>query len=150
MASGQKRVKSTASRLENKGVQADPTERLEGPDEPTPAVGLVLRRAREHRGLSLREVERRTGRPNAYLSQVERGLIRRPDPLLLLELADLYGLDFPTLAEWVGLAFSERPSGVDPGNESLRSILRLALQLSPGQRAQVLAHAEELIRQSQT
>ena len=53
----------------------------------TPKVGIVLRRARQYWQLSLREVERRTGRSNAYLSQVERGLIRQPDPAVLLELA---------------------------------------------------------------
>src|SRR5438552_1477053 len=51
----------------------------------TPKVGIVLRRAREYWKLSLREVERRTGRSNAYLSQVERALIRQPDPTVLLE-----------------------------------------------------------------
>src|SRR5438046_3020902 len=67
-----------------------------------PPVGRVLRRAREHQQLSLREVERRLGRSSAYLSQVERGLIRQPDPVVLLELADLYKLDFMTLATWAG------------------------------------------------
>ena len=65
-----------------------------------PPVGHVLRRARKHRQLSLREVERRIGRSNAYLSQVERGLIKQPDLVVLLELAELYGLNFTTLATW--------------------------------------------------
>src|SRR5207247_5113393 len=70
-------------------------------------VGHVLRRAREYLRLSLREVERRTGRSNAYLSQIERGLIKQPDPVVLLELADLYRLDFMTLAQWAGWAERE-------------------------------------------
>lgn len=127
------------------------TERVEDLDAPAPAVGRVLRRAREHRGLSLREVERLTGRPNAYLSQVERGVIRRPDPLLLVTLAELYGLDFATLAKWVGL---ERSAGDDSdrdySDESLRALIRLSLQLSPAQRAEVLAHVEEMLRRSRT
>src|SRR5436190_1775110 len=65
-------------------------------------VGRVLRRAREYLRLSLREVERRIGRSNAYLSQIERGVIKQPDPVVLLELADLYRLDFMTLAQWAG------------------------------------------------
>ena len=65
-----------------------------------PQVGSVLRRARMHHRLSLREVERRIGRSNAYLSQVERGLIKQPNLIVLLELAELYGLNFETLASW--------------------------------------------------
>jgi len=65
-----------------------------------PPVGRVLRRAREHHGLALREVGRRIGRSSAYLSQIEHGLIRQPDPVVLLELAELYKLDFMTLAKW--------------------------------------------------
>src|SRR5438034_283675 len=73
----------------------------EGRDE-VPSVGRVLRRARVHHGLSIREVERRIGRSSAYLSQIERGLIRHPDPVVLLELAELYKLDFLSLATWAG------------------------------------------------
>jgi transcriptional regulator with XRE-family HTH domain len=115
-----------------------------------PPVGRVLRRAREHRRLSLREVERRTGRSNAYLSQVERGLIRRPDPLVLLDLANLYRLNFRTLAEWAGWSDPENPSDRDYGDESLRDVLRLVLQLEGSQRAQLLPYLEELLRESRT
>jgi transcriptional regulator with XRE-family HTH domain len=61
-----------------------------------------LRKARTRRGWSLREVERRTGIANAYLSQVERGTIRKPDGAVLWQLSDLYGLDFALLAIWSG------------------------------------------------
>jgi transcriptional regulator with XRE-family HTH domain len=47
-------------------------------------------------GLAIREVGRRLGRSRAYLSQIERGIIRQPDPVVLLELAELYRLDFVT------------------------------------------------------
>ena len=69
-----------------------------------PPVGRVLRRAREHHALALREVARRIGRSSAYLSQIERGVIRQPDPVVLLELAEIYKLDFMTLATWAGWA----------------------------------------------
>ena len=141
----------TTSSKESKGRRAERlVERIEEVDEPAPSVGRVLRRAREHRGFSLREVERRTGRPNAYLSQVERGRIRQPDPLLLVELAELYGLNFATLAGWVGLERTEKPDARDYGQESLRALIRLSLQLSPSQRTEVLAFVEELLRRSRT
>jgi transcriptional regulator with XRE-family HTH domain len=115
-----------------------------------PAVGRVLRHARQHRGLSLREVERITGRSNAYLSQVERGLIKRPDPLVLLELADLYRLDFDALAEWAGLSPSvgAGSTGGDDvhSDQTFKRLLRLVKQLTPRQRAQVLAVVEDVLR----
>lgn len=64
------------------------------------AVGAVLRRARQRRGWSIREVERRTGLSNTWLSQVERGIIQKPDPTALWRLASILGLDFTLLLEW--------------------------------------------------
>jgi transcriptional regulator with XRE-family HTH domain len=119
--------------------------KVEDPSD-VPAVGHVLRRAREYWDLSLRDVERRIGRSNAYLSQVERGVIRRPDPVLLLELADLYRLDFTKLAAWAG--WSEPSEG--PADESLAHVLRLALQLNESQRTQLLAHIEGLLREDRS
>jgi transcriptional regulator with XRE-family HTH domain len=145
---GLTRPPGKGSRGPRRGRQPD-AQVVEDPQGPAPLVGRVLRRAREHWRLSLREVERRTGRSNAYLSQVERGLIRRPDPLVLLELANLYGLNFRTLAEWAG--WSDRTlSEKDYGDESLRDVLRLVLQLEGSQRAELLAYLEELLRETRT
>jgi transcriptional regulator with XRE-family HTH domain len=125
--------------------------RVDNADEAPPAVGRVLRRARQHAGLTLREVERRTGRANAYLSQVERGVIRRPDPLVLLELAELYGIDFLTLARWAGLdSAEEQPSAGAYIDESLKTLVRLVLQLDAAQRTEVLSYVEHLLRRSRT
>jgi transcriptional regulator with XRE-family HTH domain len=82
----------------------------------------VLRRARMHHRLSLREVERRIGRSNAYLSQVERGLIKQPNLIVLLELAELYGLNFETLASWARWV----PAAPDPVGPHLRDSIRRA------------------------
>ncbi|MBW4026170.1 MAG: helix-turn-helix domain-containing protein [Acidobacteria bacterium] len=113
-----------------------------------PAIGAVLRRAREHNELSLREVERRTGRSSAYLSQVERGLIRQPDPVVLLELAEMYRLDFLTLARWAGWA-----SDAESPNESANSATRLVrqiLELDDEQRAHLMSYIQELTRKTRT
>ena len=121
-----------------------------GRDEP-PAVGQVLRRARKHRQLSLREVERRIGRSNAYLSQVERGLIRQPDPVVLLELAELYGLNFMTLADWAGWARAEGDLARDPHRGDSTSILvRHVMELDATQRTQVFGYIENLLRERRT
>lgn len=113
-----------------------------------PAVGRVLRRAREHHGLALREVGRRIGRSSAYLSQVERGLIRQPDPVVLLELAQLYKLDFMTLAKWAGWA-GEPERYSDRGN-SATFLVRRVLELDDTQRAEILGYIEKLIRERRT
>ncbi len=100
--------------------------------------------------MSLREVERRIGRSNAYLSQVERGLIRQPDPVVLLELAELYGLNFMTLTTWAGWV-SEGGSEPDPDLGSSTSVLvRRVLELDDRQRTQVLSYVESLLRESRT
>jgi HTH-type transcriptional regulator, competence development regulator len=125
------------------GTQAGPSEREQ------PQVGQVLRRAREYHRLSLRDVERRTGRSNAYLSQVERGLIRQPDPVVLLELAELYGLDFMTLAAWAGWTRAEDPEREGRG-DSTSAVVRRVLSLDDEQRAKVLGYIEEVLREPHT
>lgn len=54
-----------------------------------------LRQLREQRGLTLREVGRRTGISNAYLSLLERGFRNPPRPDILRKLAESYGI--PTI-----------------------------------------------------
>lgn len=118
------------------------------PRHTVPAIGAVLRRAREHYQLSLREVERRTGRSSAYLSQVERGVIRQPDPVALLELAELYHLNFLTLARWAGWA---NESEVTSGSASSAThVVRQVLELDEEQRAHVLAYIQELVRKERS
>ena len=130
---------------------AKPRDAGAAPRDEIPKVGLVLRRAREYWKLSLREVERRTGRANAYLSQVERGLIRQPDPAVLLQLADLYRLDFMQLAEWAGWTSSSAASSADArGSDSAGFLIRRVLELDERQRTRTLAFIEELHRAERT
>lgn len=67
-----------------------------------PDLGRLLRSARNHRRLTLREVEEETGIPNPHLSQIERGVIRRPDHEIVWKLSRLYHLDFHLLWQWMG------------------------------------------------
>jgi len=105
-------------------------------------VGATLRRARTYRGLSLRDVERRTGRPNAYLSQVERGIIRKPDPVFIWQLASLYDLDFELLMHWSG---DETSASSDPLEDAIvAALIRQIVNLTPSRRARALALIAEL------
>ena len=89
----------------------DPGSEREVAGESEPVLGDILRRARQHQGLSLRQVEQRAGVSNAHLSQIERGAIRRPDPAIVMNLAELYGLNYELIAEWSGYLSAEGTRG---------------------------------------
>ncbi len=126
-------------------AQPDPAGR-----QASPQVGGVLRRARVHRRLSLREVERRIGRSNAYLSQIERGVIKQPDLIVLMELADLYGLNFETLAAWADWVSTD-PSPSDARRRTSTSVLvRHVLQLNADERTTVLRIVDSILRERRT
>lgn len=63
------------------------------------AFGRYLKTQRQAVGLTLRQVEEKTGRAvkNGYLSQIEGGAIRRPSPGILYELSRAYGTDYRDL-----------------------------------------------------
>jgi HTH-type transcriptional regulator, competence development regulator len=71
------------------------------PQDPAP-LGEELRRIRELKGMTLREVEKITGISNAYISQVETGKIEKPSPNNLYKLAEAYGVSYEQLMEKAG------------------------------------------------
>ena len=103
-----------------------------------------------HHQLSLREVERRIGRSNAYLSQIERGLIKRPDPVVLLDLAELYGLNFETLATWARWVAADPNSEDAPRRDSTAVLVRQVMELDPSERTTVLRYVESILRERRT
>jgi transcriptional regulator with XRE-family HTH domain len=56
------------------------------------------------KGLSLRQVEEATDKAisNAYLSQLEKGKIKKPSPNALHSLAEVYAVPYETLMEKAG------------------------------------------------
>jgi transcriptional regulator with XRE-family HTH domain len=60
-----------------------------------------LKRLRESRAITLREVENKTGISNSYLSQIESGRIIRPSPQVLHKLSMAYDTSYEDL---LGLA----------------------------------------------
>ena len=110
-----------------------------------PVLGEILARARKHFGLSLRQVEQRTGVSNAHLSQIERSAIRRPDPSILMKLAELYGLNYELIAEWSGYLDVDGPRS----SSALAGMaLRLFVALDPIAQAQALEYLERLRNQT--
>ena len=67
-------------------------------------LGGLLADLRTAKGLSLRQVEEATDEAvsNAYLSQLERGKIRKPSPNVLHNLAAVYAVPYEALMERAG------------------------------------------------
>jgi len=105
-------------------------------------LGTELRAARAARGLSLRDVERRTGIRNAHLSQIETDTIAKPEMAILWELASLYGLDFARL-----LALAGHVGGAETSARQRRRTtvaLRALGELSPREQEEALRFMAEL------
>jgi transcriptional regulator with XRE-family HTH domain len=68
------------------------------------AFGSYIKALREAVGLTLRAVEDKTNRvvKNGYLSQIEKGMINRPSPGILYELAQVYGVSYRELLARAG------------------------------------------------
>jgi len=71
-------------------------------DNDMASVAVMLKNARNKMGLSLREVESRTGVSNAYVSQLEGGRIKQPSPQILHKLCDLYGCSYSAALQLAG------------------------------------------------
>lgn len=70
-------------------------------------LGEELRRIRELRGLTLREVQSITDISNPYLSQLETGKIEKPSPNYLYKLAEAYRVPYGLLMEKAGYVVKE-------------------------------------------
>ena len=104
-------------------------------------LGAALRAARAESGLSLRDVERRTGIRNAHLSQIETDTIAKPEMAILWELASLYGIDFARL-----LALAGHAGGASSSSQRRRMTvaLRALGQLAPSDQDEALRFMAEL------
>jgi transcriptional regulator with XRE-family HTH domain len=73
-------------------------------------LGQYLASIRNDRGITLREVEKRTDKvvSNAYLSQIENDQIKKPNPNILNALAELYDIPYEELMERAGFVVPMR------------------------------------------
>ena len=65
-------------------------------------LGSFLALARANKQVSLREVEELTGVSNAYISQLEKGKVRSPSPVVLHKLSVFYRVSYPRVLELAG------------------------------------------------
>jgi HTH-type transcriptional regulator, competence development regulator len=85
-------------------------------EQKTPAeFGAYLKDLRDAAGLTLRDVEERTGGvvKNGYLSQIEKGLINKPSPGILFELAEVLGVSYRVLLIYAGHRVPEEQVPLD-------------------------------------
>jgi transcriptional regulator with XRE-family HTH domain len=75
--------------------------------EQKPSLGTYLRSLRDANGMTLREVEDKTGISNAFLSQIESGKVKRPSPVMLHKLAETYGVPYEALMDQAGYPVPE-------------------------------------------
>ncbi len=66
------------------------------------SLGRLLKDMRDAKRMSLRDVEKKTGISNPYMSQLENELIDKPSPLILHKLAVLYGVEYDYLMQKAG------------------------------------------------
>jgi transcriptional regulator with XRE-family HTH domain len=84
-------------------------------------LGTYLRSLRSAKGLSLRDVEGKTGISNAFLSQIESGKVKEPSPVMLYKLAGLYGVPYEAMMERAGYPV---PEGERPPARTAQSVFR--------------------------
>jgi transcriptional regulator with XRE-family HTH domain len=109
---------------------------------PHRSLGITLSAARGARGLSLREVERRTGIRSGHLSQLETGTIAKPEMAILWDLAALYGVDFAELAVLAGYASGGETSG--RRRRRMTVALRAMAELTPADQEEALRYMADL------
>jgi transcriptional regulator with XRE-family HTH domain len=111
---------------------------------PQQTLGTALRAARSSCGLTLREVAEETGIQRGHLSQIENGIIAKPEMALLWDLAVLYGAPFHELLALAGYARGEEPSRYR--RQRMTVALRALEELSPRDQIAALEYMAELRR----
>jgi transcriptional regulator with XRE-family HTH domain len=67
-----------------------------------PPFGIVLKQAREVRGLSAVDASRAAGISAAFLSKLENDSVKKPSPQILLQLSDALGVPYAELMRLSG------------------------------------------------
>jgi HTH-type transcriptional regulator, competence development regulator len=112
-------------------------------EQKTPAeLGAYLKDLRDAAGLTLRDVEEQTGGTvkNGYLSQIEKGLINKPSPGILFELAEVLGVSYRLLLIYAGHRVPEEQ--VTPDQRAIADLpLRAFAELDAEDRQALIEYA---------
>jgi HTH-type transcriptional regulator, competence development regulator len=99
----------------------------------------LLKSVRRSASLSLRQVEKRTGISNAYLSQLENGRTANPSPHVLAKLSRVYNVAYSDLMLAAGY-----PEVLPEWSPSLK-LAMLTSNLDEGEQSQVEFFIEHLL-----
>jgi transcriptional regulator with XRE-family HTH domain len=102
-------------------------------------LGSYLRRVRKEKALTLRDVEKKTGISNAYLSQLENNRIGSPSPTILHNLAECYRISYERLMKLTGYPVYEE--GQKPAFRSSTDDLE---NLTPEEKEKVMEYIQFL------
>lgn len=106
-------------------------------------VGEVIRLAREQEGLSLRDLEERTGLSNPLISQIETGHVKDPGFATVVRLARSLHLSIDLLAATVDLTVPEKPAKPPRDERRATGGHARAAALSPERRREIARHAAQ-------
>ena len=107
-------------------------------------LGETLRLTRKLKGLSLREVEERTGISNAYLSQLETGKAENPSPHVLHKLSEVYDVPYESLMKAAGYLVKPGPKSGPPKRPSAIQAALMSAKLTPEEEKKVAEFIEFL------
>lgn len=103
------------------------------------ALGEKLRQCRNLKGLTLRDVERKTGISNGYLNQLEQDKVKQPSPHILHKLAECYKVPYENLLELAGYIV---PAGQNPKKKAVGVAYSLLGDLTPDEEEELLKYLE--------
>ena len=114
-------------------------------------LGITLHNLRKQKGISLRKVEKDTGISNAYLSQLERSVAKRPSPEKLRILAEYLSVPYIDLLKCAGYwhsqttdGASELISGRSEAKENISVLVSSITELTEDEESLVLHYIEFL------
>ena len=102
-----------------------------------PAIGTVLRQARQVRELTAIEAARSAGISPAYLSKLENGAVKRPSPHVLHQLSEALSIPYAELMRASGYRVPG-DSGATQATESVGAAL--FVDLSEDEREELLEY----------
>jgi transcriptional regulator with XRE-family HTH domain len=112
------------------------------------AGGAWLRRLRESRGWTMRDVDQRSGGvlSTSNISELENGNVSKPSMPMLLKLGEVYGLTPNQIAEAYGWWFPPEQSEAGARVAELAYLDNVLGRLTPGARYNLLRQIETLSR----
>jgi hypoxanthine phosphoribosyltransferase len=130
--------------MPRKGKSPSPRKKSPSKKSSRGPLGEYLHRLRSDRGLSLRETVERVGTDKlsrSYLSQVETGRIKRPNPEILSDLVTAYQADYAELLRRAGY------SGIEVERGGRRSRARSGFEWLPPETSRLDPKEQEAVAQ---